>query len=360
MYFQFIIKAANSSQCNHFRVHKLFFKAVIMPARTQHVCFTANNYTDTGERLLASVTTASRITRETKLAYLVYQKEVGESGTPHLQGYIQMERKVDIVAVTKFLQEILGTQVRTFEAMGSSDQASDYCKKPDTRVENTTPVEIGEKIQIVAKSGQGKRTDLDEVRLAIESGMSQQDLEQKFFREYAMYSRFLLQYKMSFDQRSIVNELRDSTASVPLRSWQQDCLSIVSTPPSERKVRWFWESVGNVGKSWMARYLFLHHKATILRAMKKTDLLYALTKTISESTVVVFDLTRSTEEGAVKVVYEVIEQILDRIISSGKYDSLTMTLPLVHVVVFANFEPDRTSMSADRWDVHHIGQPRPN
>lgn len=341
-----------------------------MPARTQHVCFTANNYTDTGERLLASVTTASRITRETKLAYLVYQKEVGESGTPHLQGYIQMERKVDIVAVTKFLQEILGTQVRTFEAMGSSEQAQNYCMrefglhdKDDglrKRVVNTEPVEIGEIIQIAGKRGQGQRTDLDEVRLAIESGMSQQDLESKFFREYAMYSRFLLQYKMNFEQRSIVNELRDSTASVPLRSWQQECLNIVTTPPGDRKVRWFWENVGNVGKSWMGRYLSLHHKATILRSMKKADMLHALTKTISDSTIVVFDLTRSTEEGAVKVVYEVIEQLLDCVISSGKYDSVTMYLKQVHILVFANFEPDRTSMSLDRWDVHHIGVPGNN
>ena len=268
-----------------------------------------------------------------------------------------MERKVDIVAVTKFLQEILGTQVRTFEAMGSSDQARDYCTKEDSRLENTTFVEVGELIQIAAKRGQGQRSDLDEVRTAIESGMSQQDLESTYFREYAMYSRFLLQYKMNFDQRSIVNELRDSTASVPLRSWQQDCLNIVTTPPGDRKVRWFWENVGNVGKSWMARYLSLHHKATILRSMKKADMLHALTKTISDSTIVVFDLTRSTEEGAVKVVYEVIEQILDRVISSGKYDSHTMYLQQVHILVFANFEPDRTSMSLDRWDVHHVGQP---
>jgi len=26
----------------------------------------------------------------------------------------------------------------------------------------------------------------------------------------------------------------------------------------------------------------------------------------------------------------------------------------VHILVFANFEPDRAAMSTDRWDVHHI------
>ncbi len=332
-----------------------------MPARTQHVCFTANNYTAEGEQRLAAVTTNSRVTRETKLTYLVYQREVGDNeGTPHLQGYLQCERKVAIESVTKFLQEILGTLVRTFDPNGSSEQNISYCTKDDTRVENSAPVIIGEPILIEARPGQGKRTDLEAVRDAIMEGMSQEELESTFFREYAMYSRFLTQFKMSFEQRSIMTELKDSTASEQLRSWQSACLELVQTPPSNRKVRWFWESVGNVGKSWMARYLTLHHNALILGAMKKLDLLHVIAKGIQGKKVVVFDLTRSNEEGAVKVVYEVIEQILNQCIHSGKYDSQSIFIQKVHVLVFANFEPDRAAMSTDRWDVHHIGTPNAN
>lgn len=70
------------------------------------------------------------VTRETALTYLVFQKEVGaENQTPHLQGYLQMERKVCIKSVTKYLQKILGTLVRTFKTMGTSEEASVYCKK---------------------------------------------------------------------------------------------------------------------------------------------------------------------------------------------------------------------------------------
>jgi hypothetical protein len=259
-----------------------------------------------------------------------------------------------VESVTKFLQNILGTLVRTFDPNGNSDQAAVYCMKDDTRDENTTFVEIGQRIQLAGKKKQGQRTDLEDVKNAIESGMSSEDLQSTFFQQYAYCGRFLTQYKIDFDQRSIANELKDSTASAQLRSWQNALLAIVAQPCSERKVRWFWESVGNVGKSWMARYLALHHNALILGAMKKADMLHAITKTITGKTIVVFDLTRTTEEGAVEVVYEVMEQLHNQVIFSGKYDSQVLYIPKCHTVVFANYEPNKARMSLDRWDVHHI------
>ena len=93
--------------------------------------------------------------------------------------------------------------------------------------------------------------------------------------------------------------------------------------------------------------------------MKKADLLHAISKMITGKAIVVFDLTRSTEEGAVKVVYEVLEQLSNRVIFSGKYDSQTVWIPQVHLICFANFAPERECMSADRWDIHHIGVPTP-
>jgi len=323
--------------------------------RTQHACFTANNYTAAGLAAITALTTDAKVTRETRMTYLIFNQEAGENtGTPHLQGYIQMEKEVAIESVTKFLQNILGTMVRTFECNGSSEDNYNYCSKEATKIPGTETVEIGQIIQLRGKKTQGQRTDLQDVKDAIESGMSSEDLQSNFFQQYAYCGRFLTQYKIDFDQRSIANELKDSTASAQLRSWQNDLLAIVNQPCLERKVRWFWESVGNVGKSWMARYLALHHNALILGAMKKADMLHAITKTITGKTIVVFDLTRTTEEGAVEVVYEVMEQLHNQVIFSGKYDSQVLYIPKCHTVVFANYEPNKLRMSLDRWDVHHI------
>ena len=331
-----------------------------MAPRTKNVCFTANNYTAEGLRTLSAVQAGELITRETRITYLAFQRETGESGTPHLQGYLQLERAISIEKVTNWLLAKLQTAVHTEKTMGSSESANGYVTDPEKRDPGTDPIIIGQMADHPAARGQGERSDLDDVKAAIEAGMALHRLKEEFFTSFARYGSFLTQYKIDWEQRSVQNALKDSTASAQLRSWQEDCLAIVTTPPSDRKVNWFWESVGNVGKSFMARYLALHHNALILGAMKKLDLLHAITKTISGKTVVVFDLTRSTEEGAVKVVYEVIEQLLNKVIFSGKYDSQTVWIQDLHIIVFANFEPDRTAMSLDRWSVHHIATPAAN
>ena len=117
------------------------------------------------------------VTRETKLTFIAFQQEVGESGTPHLQGYLQLERSISIVKVTDWLISIVGTQVHTEKTMGSSQQAYDYVTKLDSRVENTMPYQSGEIVHHDAARGQGARSDLAEVKLAIEQGESLIDLK---------------------------------------------------------------------------------------------------------------------------------------------------------------------------------------
>ena len=336
-----------------------------MAPRVQNVMFTVNNYSAAALAAMRTLQGAAlQVTRETRITYLAFQQETGECGTPHLQGYLQLERSIDIQKVTAWINSICGQNCHTEKTMGTSAEAENYVtrefgrKDKDDglrkRDEGTEPVIIGTIKEHGGARGQGSRTDLADVKAAIEEGMSLDDLKTNFFDQFARYGSFLTQYKIEFMQRSIMTELKDSTASAQLRSWQSDCLATVTPTPCDRKVKWYWENVGNVGKSWMGRYLLLHHDALILGAMKKLDLLHVIAKTIWGKKVVVFDLTRSNEEGAVKVIYEVIEQLCNGVIHSGKYDSQTVMVPKVHILVFANFEPDRQTMSVDRWDVHHI------
>lgn len=83
-------------------------------------------------------------------------------------------------------------------------------------------------------------------------------------------------------------------------------------------------------------------------------MLHVLCKRIKSTTnVIVFDLVR-TSQGDLGALYEVLEMVSDRLLCSGKYDSQQMYIPKVHVVVFANYPPDITAMSADRWEVREI------
>lgn len=76
-----------------------------------------------------------------KMEYLVYQREVGASGTEHYQGYCELKRNMRLSGVKKLLgSNNIHVEVRR----GTADEAADYCKKADTRKPGCEPVEFGE------------------------------------------------------------------------------------------------------------------------------------------------------------------------------------------------------------------------
>lgn len=116
-----------------------------MNVRSRGWCFTRNNYTVEDIVLIDDVATISN--------YLIYGKEVGASGTPHLQGYVYFENSKSFSKMTKLLPHChLETQ------RGTGIEASEYCKKEgDFKEFGTLPA-------------QGKRNDIKTVKDEILSG----------------------------------------------------------------------------------------------------------------------------------------------------------------------------------------------
>lgn len=97
--------------------------------------FTLNNYTDAD--ILAIPTWEA--------TYHVYGREVGESGTPHLQGFVIFSKTKRFSAVKK-----IHGGCHWEVARGTSEQAAEYCKKDGNYVEfGTFP------------GSQGRRNDLE-------------------------------------------------------------------------------------------------------------------------------------------------------------------------------------------------------
>lgn len=97
--------------------------------------------------------------------YLVYQEEIGQSGTHHLQGYAEFNK-----AVKTSNMKILKDNGAHFEgAMGTPQQCKSYCTKEDTRVGG--PYEYGE-----TSGGQGTRTEISYTRDMIKAGATKKDL----------------------------------------------------------------------------------------------------------------------------------------------------------------------------------------
>ena len=131
--------------------------------------------------------------------------------------------------------------------------------------------------------------------------------------------------------------------SVRWRPWQLLCMSRWIT--NRRAVHWVFDLIGNTGKSFLARYMSLCG-ALVFSSTKKADVFNVIQKD-RDCTYFVFDFSRCQAE---YVNYSTIEEIKNGLIFASKYDSNMFALTIPNVVVcFANFEPDLTKLSADRW-----------
>lgn len=135
-----------------------------------------------------------------------------------------------------------------------------------------------------------------------------------------------------------------------LRPWQQRLVDILALPIDKRKIYWYWERTGNVGKSWMATFLLRNHGATVLSTGKTADIAYLLDK----PTCVVFDISRA--QGMEHVNFSVMEDIKNGRIFSPKYNSVVKYFDVPNIIVFANEPCPNGKFSLDRLDEYEIPQ----
>lgn len=141
-------------------------------------CWTLNNYQDEDITLLQSV---AADLESSGVRYLVWGFEIGEQGTPHLQGYVEFCSTKRMTGVKKTFGL---ARMHCEIAKGTGLQNREYCSKDGLFEEH------GE----MRSARQGKRSDLDAVKEAIDDGMSELDLANNFFgvwvRNRASFERY--------------------------------------------------------------------------------------------------------------------------------------------------------------------------
>jgi len=116
--------------------------------------FTVNNYSHEEDKSINELGSAEG-TR-----YLVFGREKGENGTPHLQGYIELRSVARLSGVKKLIPRA------HWEARkGTPDEAEKYCKKEGDYQEFGVPL------------AQGKRRDLEEVASMVRDGASMREVD---------------------------------------------------------------------------------------------------------------------------------------------------------------------------------------
>jgi len=279
----------------------------------------------------------------TGIKYLIAGEEVGESGTPHLQGYLQSNQ--DNYQRIKTAWGCNG--IRFAKQLGDSKQAADYCKKDGNFLE------AGQYVHIESpKKRQGARSDLVEIQERITAGDTYETLCDTHFTQMAKYSRFIKERVAKRDELLTIQELAEKFEATSPRPWQRTIIDLVEAPPSKRKIHWVWDPYGNVGKSWMASFLAVKKAAIVLEGGKKADMAYIWAQ--KPCKIAVFDLSR-TQESFLDGVYSLAESLKNGRVVSTKYESKSVCFEVPHVIIFANFEPDRTKWSDDRYDIIRVG-----
>ncbi len=141
--------------------------------------FVLNNYTDSEVADLQFICGLH-------FSYLLYGKETSASGTPHLQGYLELPKKLSM----KTLHKIPGLERAALKvAKGSAAQNLVYSGKEDKH-----PFEYGTPIQ------QGKRSDLLAVKRKIDEGITEEELWQQDFGTMLYNHRALKVYKKTISK----------------------------------------------------------------------------------------------------------------------------------------------------------------
>lgn len=137
-------------------------------SRFRNVCVTINNYDGTVE--------LDALKAWDQVSYCIVAREVGESGTPHLQCYIEFKQQVMLSTFKKKVSPKLHCERRE----GTPERASNYCKKgKQSHAEWKELSTSGPNFGLDADfeewgemSKQGNRTDLEAVRDVVSSGES--------------------------------------------------------------------------------------------------------------------------------------------------------------------------------------------
>lgn len=250
-------------------------------------CFTLNNYK--GEEL----DTLDTILKSKDYKYIL-GREIGEQGTPHIQGYLEGKNPIRFSTLKN-----INKRLHLEKARGTTKQNLTYCSKDNNYITNFNMNILKDRNEIILE------------------------------KEYN---------------------------NVIWKEWQQKILDLIKTEPDKRKINWFYDYDGNIGKSYLYKYISLINKGVIICDGKKDNVFNQINTLITEliePEIIIMDIPRYNLEF---INYGTIEQIKNGFLYSGKYEGNKCIFSIPHIIIFSNQPPDYNKWSKDRYNVIELNE----
>lgn len=298
--------------------------------RSRRWVFTLNNWTHEEDQRIRALGNDGRKTK-----YLVFGREVGDGGTPHLQGFVVFREGQRFSRV----KDLVGDRCFIAAARGTSCQCREYC------IKDGSYDEFGD-----FPSEQGKRGDVD-------AFVKWLDEFERDNGRAASRREIAVEQPAAFIRFPRICELAQLRAAAPqlqvgtTRSWQSELEDELNGIADDRCVLFYVDVDGGKGKSWFQRYYLSKYsdKTQCLGLGRREDLTYMIDETKS---VFLFNVPRDNMQ---YFQYTVVEMLKDRMVTSTKYKSCQKYFSCnVHVVVFSNEWPDETKLSQDRLVIREL------
>lgn len=266
----------------------------------------------------------------TVVQYGVFGREVGDSGTPHLQGFVILRRSQRL----SYLRARLSIRAH-FEIAVAPQQAADYCKKDgDFEEFGTFPASM-----------QGRRRDLERVlewvdQFTVDNNRPPEspDFARHQPEAYIRYPRLVRTAALRAPARRL--EFGEPN------EWQRDLRDRLIGDADDRTIDFVVDEAGERGKTWFCRWMLSEYpeNVQVLGPGRFDRLAHALDTT---KKIFLFNIGR----GQLQFLPQgLLENLKDRMVMSTMWGGgIKRWYTNVHVVVLCNEYPEET-LTASRYN----------
>lgn len=141
----------------------------------------------------------------------------------------------------------------------------------------------------------------------------------------------------------------------PTYPWEVEIIKLISVPPDNRRIHWYWSKSGGIGKTQFCKYLTEAYGAICLcgrGADVRNGVLTYISKNGRFPEIVIYNIPRSVSVDYIS--WEAVENVKDMYFFSGKYEGGQVNGPSPHVLIFANYPMPPGVVSADRYVVEQL------